>query len=256
MSIYIRNYLNKLEGDIGNKILKGNDILVLSSSKQLNLFILKNVYDNWTSNFEKNKSRYFDYKNDKILEKINSLQNILSNHINIKFEDLRDLVKVSIIDLIEYIYEPKAFLKNDLNKEKILNNQNLERRSKFFVENKRVFTSLIKKSQKVNLTSSEIALVVETFSYERNQKLIDELRSMLDCEEKDLKKFYKKPLKYDELFDVSEREAQEIINIANSKESFIIAAEFILDKIEKKGIDINNNNKMKELLREIKENFI
>ena len=88
MSIYISNYLNKLEEYLGNSISRGDDILRLTSSKQLNLFILKNIYDNWILSFEKNKSNYFNYKNDDILEKIDSLQNILSNHIHIKFDDL------------------------------------------------------------------------------------------------------------------------------------------------------------------------
>ena len=113
MSIYISNYLNKLEEDLENKVLRGDDILGLSVSKQLNLFILKNIYDDWKSNFEKNKSSYFNYENENILDKINSLQNTLSNHIHIKFEDLRALIKKSIIDLIKYLNDPKVFLIND-----------------------------------------------------------------------------------------------------------------------------------------------
>ena len=175
MSIYISNYLNKLEQDLGNSISRGDDILRLTSSKQLNLFILKNIYDNWTLSFEKNKSNYFNYKNDDILGKIDSLQNILSNHIHIKFDDLRILVKKSIIDLVEYIYDPSIFLKNDLNREKNLNDLVLNRKSKFYIANKEVFKSLTEKIRSKDLTFRQIGVVIDTFSFEKNQKLIDEL---------------------------------------------------------------------------------
>lgn len=256
MSIYISNYLNKLEEDLENKVLRGDDILGLSVSKQLNLFILKNIYDDWKSNFEKNKSSYFNYENENILDKINSLQNTLSNHIHIKFEDLRALIKKSIIDLIKYLNDPKVFLINDLINDKTLNDLSLDRRSKFYIDNKEVFKSLINKMKNENLTSNEVRLVIDTFSFEKNEKLIDELKSILECEEKDLKNFYKKPLSYEELFNVNEGEAQEIINIAKNKKSFKDAAEFILENVEKRIINVEDNVDIKALLREIKEDFI
>ncbi|MAS39423.1 MAG: hypothetical protein CMB84_05460 [Flammeovirgaceae bacterium] len=256
MSIYISNYLNKLEKDLENKILKGNDILELTTSKQLNLFILKNIYDNWISNFEKNKSNFFDYESDDILDKVNSLQNTLSNHIHIKFEDLRILVKKSIIDLVKYMYDAKVFIKNDLNNDKILSNLNLDRRSKFYIENKGVFKSLIEKVQNETLKSNDIRITIDTFSFEKNQKLIDELRSILECEEKDLKTFYIDPIKYEGLFDLSEGELQDIINIAKGKKSFMDAAEFILEKLGKREVILDDKENIKTLLIEIKKNFI
>ena len=256
MSIYISNYLNKLEQDLGNSISRGDDILRLTSSKQLNLFILKNIYDNWTLSFEKNKSNYFNYENDDILGKIDSLQNILSNHIHIKFDDLRILLKKSIIDLVEYIYDPSIFLKNDLIREKNLNDLILNRKSKFYIANKEVFKSLTEKIRSKDLTFRQIGVVIDTFSFEKNQKLIDELKLILDCEESDLKAFYVDPLNYDELFNVSEDEVQEIINIAKNKKSFIIAAEFILENVDQKLYSDTDEEKIRALLREIKESFI
>ena len=256
MSIYISNYLNKLEKDLENKILKGNDILELTTSKQLNLFILKNIYDNWILNFEKNKSNFFDYESDDILDKVNSLQNTLSNHIHIKFEDLRILVKKSIIDLVKYMYDAKVFIKNDLNNDKILSNLNLDRRSKFYIENKGVFKSLIEKVQNETLKSNDIRITIDTFSFEKNQKLIDELRSILECEEKDLKTFYIDPIRYEGLFDLSEGELQDIINIAKGKKSFMDAAEFILEKLGKREVILDDKENIKTLLIEIKKNFI
>ena len=77
MSIYIGNYIKKLQDNLEKKVLRGNDIIELTSSKQLNLFILKNIYDAWNKNFEKNKIIYFNYENKEILSAVTSLKNIL-----------------------------------------------------------------------------------------------------------------------------------------------------------------------------------
>jgi hypothetical protein len=58
------------------------------------------------------------------------------------------------------------------------------------------------------------------------------------------------------LFNVNEGEAQEIINIAKNKKSFKDAAEFILENVEKRIINVEDNVDIKALLREIKEDFI
>ena len=53
MSIYISNYIKKLQDNLEKKVLRGNDIIELTSSKQLNLFILKNIYDAWNKTSKK-----------------------------------------------------------------------------------------------------------------------------------------------------------------------------------------------------------
>ena len=118
MSIYIGNYIKKLQDNLKKKVLRGNDIIELTSSKQLNLFILKNIYDTWNKNFEKNKIIYFNYENKEILSAVTSLKNILSNHIEVDIENLKDLIKKSIIELIEYMFNPKSFINNDILTEK------------------------------------------------------------------------------------------------------------------------------------------
>ena len=94
MSIYIGNYIKKLQDNLKKKVLRGNDIIELTRSKQLNLFILKNIYDTWNNNFEKSKIIYFNYENKEILSAVNSLKNILSNHIEVDIENLKDLISL------------------------------------------------------------------------------------------------------------------------------------------------------------------
>ena len=217
MSIYIGNYIKKLQDNLEKKVLRGNDIIELTSSKQLNLFILKNIYDAWNKNFEKNKSIYFNYKDKKVLSAVVSLKNILSNHIEIDIENLKDLIKKSIIEVIEYVFNPKNFINDDILKEINLSGESINRRSKFFIDNKKVFINLIESSREKDLNSTEMSQIINSYSFEINQELIEEIEFMLDCKSEELKKIIIEPVNYKELFDCSENDYKEIVTRAKRK---------------------------------------
>ena len=164
MSIYISNFIKKLQDNLEKKVLQGNDIIELTISKQLNLFILKNIYDEWNKNFEKNKSIYFNYKDKKVLSAVVSLKNILSNHIDIDIENLKDLIKKSIIEVIEYVFNPKNFINDDILKEINLSGESINTRSKFFIDNKKVFINLIESSREKDLNSTEMSQIINSYS--------------------------------------------------------------------------------------------
>ena len=255
MSIYISNFIKKLQDNLENKVLRGNDIIELTISKQLNLFILKNIYDAWNKNFEKNKSIYFNYKDKEVLSAVASLKNILSNHIEIDNENLKDLIKISIIELLEYVFNPKNFIKHDIFKEINLSGESINRRSKFFIENKKVFINLIESSREKDLNSTEMNQIINSYSFEINQELIEEIELMLDCKSEELKKIIIEPVNYKELFDCSENDCKEILTRAKRKNSFHDAANLILENIKSEFIDERENQQLRSLLREIKKSY-
>ncbi len=255
MSIYISNFIKKLQDNLGKKVLQGNDIIELTISKQLNLFILKNIYDAWNKNFEKNKSIYFNYKDKKVLSAIVSLKNILSNHIEIDIENLKDLIKKSIIEVIEYVFNPKNFINDDILKEIDLSGESINRRSKFFVDNKKVFINLIESSREKDLNSTEMSQIINSYLFEINQELIEEIELMLDCKSEELKKIIIEPVNYKELFDCSENDYKEIVKRAKRKNSFHDAANLILENTKSEFMDERENQQLRSLLREIKQNY-
>ena len=255
MSIYIGNYIKKLQDNLEKKVLRGNDIIELTSSKQLNLFILKNIYDAWNKNFEKNKIIYFNYENKEILSAVTSLKNILSNHIEVDIENLKDLIKKSIIELIEYMFNPKSFINNDIIKEINLSGEIMNRRSKFFIDNKKIFMNLIESSSEKDLNSTEISQIINSYSFEINQELIEEIELMLDCKSKELKKIIVEPVNYKELFDCSENDYKEIVTRAKRKNSFQDAANLILKNTKSEFTDEKENQQLRSLLREIKKSY-
>ena len=255
MSIYISNYIKKLQDNLEKKVLRGNDIIKLTSSKQLNLFILKNIYDAWNKNFEKNKIIYFNYENKEILSAVTSLKNILSNHIEVDIENLKDLIKKSIIELIEYMFNPKSFINNDIIKEIKLSGEIMNRRSKFFIDNKKIFMNLIESSSEKDLNSTEISQIINSYSFEINQELIEEIELMLDCKSEELKKIIIEPVNYKELFDCSENDYKEIVTRAKRKNSFQDAANLILENTKSEFTDERENLQLRSLLREIKKSY-
>ena len=255
MSIYISNFIKKLQDNLEKKVLQGNDIIELTISKQLNLFILKNIYDAWNKNFEKNKSIYFNYKDKKVLSAVVSLKNILSNHIDIDIENLKDLIKKSIIEVIEYVFNPKNFINDDILKEINLSGESINRRSKFFIDNKKVFINLIESSREKDLNSTEMSQIINSYSFEINQELIEEIELMLDCKSEELKKIIIEPVNYKELFDCSENDYKEIVKRAKRKNSFHDAANLILENTKSEFIDERENQQLRSLLREIKKNY-
>ena len=255
MSIYISNFIKKLQDNLGKKVLQGNDIIELTISKQLNLFILKNIYDAWNKNFEKNKSIYFNYKDKKVLSAIVSLKNILSNHIEIDIENLKDLIKKSIIEVIEYVFNPKNFINDDILKEINLSGESINTRSKFFIDNKKVFINLIESSREKDLNSTEMSQIINSYSFEINQELIEEIELVLDCKSEELKKIIIEPVNFKELFDCSENDYKEIVKRAKRKNSFHDAANLILENIKSEFIDERENQQLRSLLREIKQNY-
>ncbi len=255
MSIYISNFIKKLQDNLEKKVLQGNDIIELTISKQLNLFILKNIYDAWNKNFEKNKSIYFNYKDKKVLSAVVSLKNILSNHIEIDIENLKDLIKKSIIEVIEYVFNPKNFINDDILKEINLSGESINTRSKFFIDNKKVFINLIESSREKDLNSTEMSQIINSYSFEINQELIEEIELVLDCKSEELKKIIIEPVNYKELFDCSENDYKEIVKRAKRKNSFHDAANLILENTKSEFIDERENQQLRSLLREIKQNY-
>ena len=255
MSIYISNFIKKLQDNLEKKVLQGNDINELTISKQLNLFILKNIYDAWNKNFEKNKSIYFNYKDKKVLSAVASLKNILSNHIEIDIENLKDLIKKSIIEVIEYVFNPKNFINDDILKEINLSGESINRRSKFFIDNKKVFINLIESSREKDLNSTEMSQIINSYSFEINQELIEEIELMLDCKSEELKKIIIEPVNYKELFDCSENDYKEIVKRAKRKNSFHDAANLILENTKSDFIYERENQQLRSLLIEIKQNY-
>ena len=129
--INIEEYLNLIEAQFDNNI-DGERVLKLTKSKQINLFILKNIYDEWKNNFEKNKLKFFNYEKDEIKDALSNLMNELSYNIKLDKNTTVKFLKKSIYDCIALSDDPIGFIKSDILKDPEYSMRSLQNRSKYF----------------------------------------------------------------------------------------------------------------------------
>ena len=98
--------------------LSGKDILSLSSIKQLNLFIVKALFNLWQKEIKKIESPYFNYKASEVKEAMTKFMNILSQHISIDAKNLKPLIETAVEDVIILCFDPATFLDNEINKKR------------------------------------------------------------------------------------------------------------------------------------------
>ena len=75
---FLQSVLEKIKNNslIKNDNFSGKEILEFTEIYQVNLFILKKIFEEWEQNIEKNKSSYFNYDDEKVIS--------ISRYSNIK----------------------------------------------------------------------------------------------------------------------------------------------------------------------------
>ncbi len=98
-----------------NKI-SGPEILELSTIRQVNLFVIRDLLIAWKKESEKLKSPYFDYDSKQVSEALTVFQNILSNHILIEKEHFLPLLTRAVNQTIYLILDPYDYYSDTLDK--------------------------------------------------------------------------------------------------------------------------------------------
>ena len=164
MNIYnlINKYLEKINEKIAKNEIFGKDLINLTSSKQINLFVIKNIHEAWNKNFIKNKLDYFNYEDPEVISSINILMNTLSNNIKLEPDVTRSVLYKAINDALSLVTNSHEFIKKDLLNAEDYSVQKLISKSKYYCYHKEVFDYLINKIQQ----SSKLKIkTTELFNY-------------------------------------------------------------------------------------------
>src|SRR5690606_28462907 len=73
--------------------ITGREILEFSEIKQINLFVIYELFRTWQQESAKNRSPYFDYEASEVREAAAALMNALSNHISVDRENFSPLLR-------------------------------------------------------------------------------------------------------------------------------------------------------------------
>lgn len=96
--------------------ISGTEIVGFSELQQINYFVLKLLFENWTLEFEKLKSPYFDYENEEVKNAGHSYMNVLSRHIKIHKDDFRPLLKEATYKCLLLVFSPYEYYLQEFNK--------------------------------------------------------------------------------------------------------------------------------------------
>jgi len=133
--------------------VNGPDLLTLTEIKQINYFILHDLFSAWKAEMQKLQSPYFDYKAAPVKDGLEGLMGALSNHILIKQTDLAPLLKQAVYQTLFLILDPYDFYSDLIagDKNKTLSTEAFKENLKYIKINQAPLQQLAKKLEERNL---------------------------------------------------------------------------------------------------------
>ncbi|MGB3589839.1 MAG: hypothetical protein WBA23_25040 [Tunicatimonas sp.] len=92
-----------------NKQLSGQAILNLTPVKQINLLVIKALFDQWQKEIDKLRSPYFDYESEEVQQALDDFINTLSQHISVGRNHLQPLVEQAVQDTLYLVFNPTVY---------------------------------------------------------------------------------------------------------------------------------------------------
>ncbi|KPM47897.1 hypothetical protein [Jiulongibacter sediminis] len=137
--------------------ISGAEVLQISEIKQLNLLVIKNLYDKWQEENTRLKSPFFDYSNPEVKEALESFMNVLSRHISVNQKTFQSLLSKATFDTLQLAAEPQAFFEGQLRNlpDFKLSKSWIDKNSKYFVFNKHILNKLGEKTGDINVFANE-----------------------------------------------------------------------------------------------------
>lgn len=133
--------------------ISGSEILNLCATRQINLFVIRELLKAWRLETAKYKSPYFDYEATEVKEVLTNFQNVLSNHISIAQDHFLPLLKKGVSLTVYLIVDPYDFYSDTLDKygNGTLRLAELKNEVKYTKINQRPLEKLIQKLEEKNL---------------------------------------------------------------------------------------------------------
>lgn len=154
--------------------ITGSQLTDFCGIKQINLFIIKILFENWQADNAKIKSPFFDYDNPEIKALLEKLMNTLSRNISIDQPTFEKLVTQSVADTIQLLLAPYVFYEQEIQKlaqngDSIRVNEEFKPALKYVKTHKVLFEQIIKELGE----KSETGMILATKAIEIIGNIID-----------------------------------------------------------------------------------
>lgn len=166
--------------------INGKQILNLSNIPQLNLFIIKNLFQKWKKETNKLQSPYFNYDAAEVQQALKNFMNALSQNIAIKRNHFEPLLKKSVQDTILLIFSPYDFYSKEMNHpdRTRLSSNDLHEISKYVKVNRRLLDAIIARFE-----SDEIDEVFNDEAFSILNEIMEEVHAEVEDYSQYLQKF-------------------------------------------------------------------
>ena len=133
--------------------INGQEILVLSEIKQLNLLVVKELMRLWNAEQQKWQSPFFDYDAVEVQKSRQQFKNTLSNHILISKKDFLPLLKMAVSQTLFLLLAPYDFFSNVLDSKGkgLLRVDELRNETRYLKINKAPLEKLVEKLEERKL---------------------------------------------------------------------------------------------------------
>jgi hypothetical protein len=111
MKEYSRKFAEEVSGKFfaDHDKLESKDVMKAQKIRQVNLFVVKNLYDQWQREADRLKSPYFNYTSSEVQEAMQNFMNTLSHHIALDRTTYLELLEKSTEETLVLIFTPYDF---------------------------------------------------------------------------------------------------------------------------------------------------
>jgi hypothetical protein len=183
---YAHVYSNKLLSSFfkNHERIDGGQILSFSSIKQVNLFVLKALYEQWQRESVKLRSPYFDYEHQKVKEAMKVFLNSLSRHISVAHKDFEPLLHKAVADTLTLTLAPTTYFSREVERhaDPLVSISKLKDINKYIQINKILIQAVINELEALRLPEAFAGEVVRLFhnAHHDNKLRITEWFEIMD----------------------------------------------------------------------------
>lgn len=171
---------------LSRSAITGEEILEFCSHKQINKFILFQIYQEWNLYSSKLNHPYFDFQDQEVRGALQQFQNVLSQHIRVERKDFKALLDKATYNSVKLVLNPLETFGNFffLNKDS-LSIAYFERYAHYFSDFDFVVNSILQRHQKAGANEVlkadffELTDRIVRLYEQKSGHLIDHYRSII-----------------------------------------------------------------------------
>lgn len=164
----------------GKPTIDGREMLNLTPLAQINLFIIKIIFQQWKDEMSRLKSPYFNYQAPEVRKVMREFMNVLSRNISVDKENFTPLLSKAVQDALLLIFSPYDFYRQEFSRKPKINRNELKEVAKYIKINNHLMDAFI---ERINTNNQE------AINQEEGMQILDNILSNTSALPEDFEPF-------------------------------------------------------------------